>query len=117
MKLVNKMSINEKIQEIRENKKITRKQMADYLCTSAENYKKIEYGMVRLTLENFLIICNVLQISPMELINESTEEHFILLNNKDITDLERILNKIQKQMQNINIKDNHGTINITQNKK
>ena len=105
------------IKQTRKQKKITRKEMAEYLCTSAENYKKIEYGMVRLTLENFLIICNVLQISPMELINESTEEHFILINNKDITNLERILTKIQKQMQNINIKDNHGTINITQNKK
>jgi len=66
---------------------------------------------------NYLTICNVLQISPMELLNENQDEHFILLNNKDLEDLTRILTKIQTQTQNININDNHGTININQERK
>jgi len=111
------MSIINKLQKIRESKKITRQEMASYLFMTAENYKKIEYGIVRLTLENYLTICNVLQISPMELLNENQDEHFILLNNKDLEDLTRILTKIQTQTQNININDNHGTININQERK
>lgn len=68
------MSVIENISQIRKNKKISRKEMAKYLFMTDENYKKIEYGEVRLTLENYLIICNVLKISPIELLKESGDE-------------------------------------------
>lgn len=91
------MSIIEKLWKIRESKKISRKEMASFLCISPDTYKDIEYEKIRLTLENFLSICNKLEISPMELLKNNENENFILLNHKDIEDLNRILNKINNQ--------------------
>ena len=51
----------------------------------------------------------------MELLNENKNEHFILLDDNDIEDLNRILDKINVQTnnQNVHIQNNNGTINIT----
>lgn len=98
-----KMNIIEKIRIIRETKKISRQQVADYLCIARDTYRDIEYGKIRLTLENYLMICQILKLSPMELLNESEDEHFILLNNKDITDMNRIVEKINNQINTINV--------------
>lgn len=105
------MMIIEKIQKIRENKKISRKEIAEKLYISLSTYREIEYGNIRLSLENYLELCKILEINPMTLLNDSKDESFILLSNKDINDLNRILNKINNQI--INFTDNHGTVNIT----
>ncbi len=108
------MEIIEKIRNIRESKKISRQQIADYLYIARDTYRDIEYGKIRLTLENYLMICKFLELSPMELLKDSKDEHFILLNNKDISEINRIVEKINNQIQEVNINDNHGTINIKQ---
>ena len=105
------MTIIEKIQKIRENKKISRKEIAERLYVSLSTYREIEYGNIRLSLENYLELCKILEINPMTLLNDSKDESFILLSNKDINELNRILNKINNQI--INFTDNHGTVNIT----
>ena len=109
------MKLIEKIREIRENKNISRKKIADKLCKSEPTYRDIEYGKIKLSLEDYLIICEFLKISPMELLNENKNEHFILLDDNDIEDLNRILDKINVQTnnQNVHIQNNNGTINIT----
>ena len=109
------MDIIEKIWKIRESKNISRKEMGEYLNISKDTYKDIEYKKIRLKLEDFLIICKVLNISPIELLNENKNEHFILLDDNDIEDLNRILDKINVQTnnQNVHIQNNSGTINIT----
>lgn len=106
------MEIINELRKIRENKKISRKEVAQKLCKSEATYRDIEYGIIRLSLEDYLIICNILEISPMELLLSNTNEHFVLLENKDIEDLNRILNKINVQTnnQNINIQTNNGSI-------
>lgn len=114
--MVIEMIIIEKIRNIRETKKISRQEIADFLCIARDTYRDIEYGKIRLTLENFLMICQYLKLSPMELLNESNDEHFILLNNKDISDINRIVEKINNQTNNVNINDNHGIINFNQKK-
>ncbi len=105
------MEIVKKIQEIRETKKIARKDIANFLCISPETYRDIEYGKIRLSLDNYLSICSYLNLSPMELLNNNPDEHFILFNKKDIEDLNRITKKINLQTQssnqsNINLKNN-----------
>ena len=105
------MTIIERIQIIRENKKISRKEIAEKLYISTSTYRDIEYGNIRLSLENYIELCKILEINPMTLLNDSKDESFILLSNKDIEDLNRILNKINNQT--INFTDNHGTVNIT----
>ena len=43
------MTIIEKIQKIRENKKISRKEIAERLYVSLSTYREIEYGNIRLS--------------------------------------------------------------------
>lgn len=105
------MKVIEKIQEIRKIKKLSRQNIADKLFIARDTYRDIEYGKIRLTLENYLDICKILEINPMTLLNDSEDESFVLLSKKDINDLNRILNKINSQT--INFNDNHGTVNIT----
>ena len=77
------MDIGMFLKEKREEMKISRKKIAEKLHISPEALRDIEHGKTRLSLENFLIICQELNISPMQLIKKSNE-HYILLNDKDI---------------------------------
>lgn len=104
------MNIERELQRLRESKKITRNEMAKAISISPNTLKDIEYGKIRLSLENYLLICNVLDISPMQLLKQNENEQYLILSEKDINDLKRILNKINNQTNMIN--DNHGIINI-----
>lgn len=103
------MIICKELQKIRESKKITRIEMAKKLSISPDTLKDIEYGKIRLSLENFLMICEFLEVSPMQLIKKS-DDNYVILSKEDIEDLNRICNKINNQTNLIN--DNHGIINI-----
>lgn len=105
------MKVIEKIEQIRKTKKISRNYVAEKLFIAKDTYRDIEHGRIRLSLENYLEICKILEINPMTLLNDSEDESFVLLSKKDINDLNRILNKINNQT--INFNDNHGTVNIT----
>ena len=80
----------------REKKKISRKKIAEKLYISDGTYRDIETGKIRLSLENFLSICSILNISPMELLKENENEHYILISNQDLQDLNRIVNIVNK---------------------
>lgn len=122
------MSIIKRLWQIREEKGLTRKEIAAKIFMSPENYQAIEYERSRLSLETYLSICKALEISPMELLKENDDEHFILLNKKDLSDLSRIFEKINNQIidnskyeylnqsNNIQIGD-HNSINNSFNKK
>lgn len=103
------MIIND-IKRIRESKKISQLKIASYLNISQGTYRDIESSKIRLSLDNFLMICEFLEISPMQLLKNNENEEYIILSKKDIEDLNRILNKINNQTNLIN--DNHGIINI-----
>lgn len=112
------MEIIKKIQKIREQKKITRKKMAEQLFISEGTYKDIEYERIRLSLENFLSICKILEISPMELLNTNQNEHFILISDDDLKHLNKIINKLNKQIITNNDNSNYfstGDIQIGNN--
>lgn len=96
------MNIAEYLRFRREQLKIPRRQIAQRLCISPQALRDIENGSTRLSLENFLIICDALGISPMQLIKK-TDEHYILLTDKDLTAIDRsieILQKIRTQADN-----------------
>ena len=90
----------------REKKKISRKKIAEKLYISDGTYRDIETGKIRLSLENFLSICSILNISPMELLKENENDHYILISNQDLQDLNRIVNKINNQTINSQKNDN-----------
>lgn len=102
--------IIEELRKIRERKKISQSQIANFLNISQGTYRDIESSKIRLSLDNFLLICEYLKIPPMELLKNNKDENYIILSQEDINDLNRICNKINNQTNFIN--DNHGTINI-----
>lgn len=108
------MDIGMFLKEKREEMKISRKKIAEKLHISPEALRDIEHGKTRLSLENFLIICQELNISPMQLIKKSNE-HYILLNDKDIIAIDKsieLLTKIRKQASNDNL---YNSISIGDN--
>lgn len=107
------MNIEKELQKIREDKKITRVEMAHSLNISPNTLKDIEYGKIRLTLENYLLICKKLELNPMQLLKENEEDQYIILSLHDLNELNKIVNKINSQTNIIN--DNHGFININNN--
>ncbi len=102
--------IIDEIRKIREAKKISQAKIANYLNISQGTYRDIESSKIRLTLDNFLLICDYLEISPMQLLRKNSTENYIILSQKDIDDLNRIFSKINNQTNVIN--DNHGIINL-----
>lgn len=109
------MAIIDDIREIRERKKISRRTIAEKLYMAEATYRDIEYGKIRLTLENYIEICKILNISPMEYLRSNDNEHFVLLNDRDIADLNRIINKINSQAFTINNSGNDVSINVNNN--
>lgn len=90
------MDILEKLRIIRENKNMSRKDVATHLHVSNSLINEIESGRTRLSLEIFLQLCQVYETNPIELI-KNDNSHYILLEKKDIDELNRIISKINKQ--------------------
>ncbi len=92
--------ILETIKKIRKSKKISLRKMGELINVSYSTYNDIETGKIRLSLENFLLICKVLEINPLSLL---TNENYIILSNKDIKEIDNMiytLQKIKKQILN-----------------
>ena len=66
--------ILEKIRNIRLSRGYTQEYMAEKLGIDTVNYGRIERGKSKLTLERFLKICEILQVSPTELLNNEKDE-------------------------------------------
>ena len=109
------MEIYQKLQQIRESKKISRDTMAEHLAMSPYNLRNIEYGEVRLTLETFLLICEYLKIPPLSLID--TRNNYIILDEQDKDEIEKainVLHKIKFQIDNTE-REKSKSINIGNN--
>ncbi len=66
--------ILEKIRNIRLSHGYTQEYMAEKLGIDTVNYGRIERGKSKLTLDRFLKICEILQVSPNELLNDENNE-------------------------------------------
>ena len=80
--------ILETIKKIRKSKKISLRKMGELINVSYSTYNDIETGKIRLSLENFLLICKVLEINPLSLL---TNENYIILSNKDIKEIDNMI--------------------------
>ena len=60
-----------RIKEIRKERKLTQKQMAELLSTTERNYQYYEAGAREPTLETFVEISDVLQVSTDYLVGRS----------------------------------------------
>ncbi len=80
--------ILEKIRNLRLSHGYTQEYMAEKLNIDTVNYGRIERGKSKLTLDRFLKICEILQISPTELLNDSTDEVTLYLRKIYKTEIE-----------------------------
>lgn len=62
--------IGKRIKEYRSQKKLTQEDMAKELDIATNHYGRIERGENSCTMNNFLIICNLLEINPTDLLGE-----------------------------------------------
>jgi len=86
-------NIIEEIKKIRKSKKISQSEIGNYLSISQGTYRDIESGKIRLSLDNYLLICKYLKIDPTKLINDNSKKKI------ELTDKEaEILKHILKQL-------------------
>ena len=79
-------NIGKRLQETRIQNKITRKQMAEKLEISEDTIEKIENGIVNLELKKFIEICEFLNISFYDVLNNKNE-NIIRYMDKDLYEL------------------------------
>ncbi len=65
-----KIYTGNRIREFRENKKFTQEKMADDLHIVLNQYGRIERGESSCTLSNLIQICNILEITPNDILAE-----------------------------------------------
>ena len=66
--------ILEKIRNIRLSRGYTQEYMGEKLGIDTVNYGRIERGKSKLSLERFIKICEILEVSPGDLLNSEKEE-------------------------------------------
>ena len=85
------------IKDERKRQKINQKEMGQLLVMSESNYRDIESGKTRLSLDIFLKSCKVLNLNPLELINDN--QNLIIINDEEyniLINAKTVLNKIIK---------------------
>ena len=66
-------NIGKRMQETRIQNKITKKQMAEDLGISIKDISNLENGKIDIELEKFITICDFLNISIYDVLNEKNE--------------------------------------------
>ncbi len=79
-------NIGKRIQATRMENKITQKEMADFLGLSMNYISKLENGKTKIELKTFIKICDFLNISIYDVLNEKTD-HIIRYMDKDLYEL------------------------------
>ena len=112
------MNIIDKLRNVRESKKISRKEIANYLNVSSSLISEIEAGRTRLSIDIFLELCEYYEINPLEIL-KNDDKKYIILNKDDIKQIDKtieILNKIKTQANSNNIQiGNNNNIQIGNN--
>lgn len=94
-----KIYTGKRIKEYRENKHLTQEYMAKELDIAPNHYGRLERGENACTLSNLIQICNILQITPND-----------ILANLIITKDETLENEIQK----LNLEDKEAVLKFVQ---
>lgn len=79
-------NIGKRIQTTRMENKVSQKEMADYLGISMNYISKLENGKTKIELKTFIKICDFLNISIYDVLNEKSD-HIIRYMDKDLYEL------------------------------
>lgn len=89
------MKTIEKLRKIREDKKISRREVAENLNISSSLLNEIENDRTRLSLDLFVDLCNFYNVNPSSILDDNNEN--LNLTNQEIETIKNsivILNKI-----------------------
>ncbi len=86
-------TIIQSIKKIRKSKKISQTEMGKFLSISQGTYRDIESEKIRLSLDNYLLICQYLEIDPTDLLRNNNETT-ITLTKQQIILLKSICEKL-----------------------
>ena len=78
--LVGLENISENILKEREMRKMSRKDFAEYIEMDYQNYRKMENGKYTTGLSKLICICNILNITPNDLLVKEVESKELFLN-------------------------------------
>ena len=78
--LVGLENISENILKQREMRKMSRKDFAEYIEMDYQNYRKMENGKYTTGLSKLICICNILNITPNDLLVKEVESKELFLN-------------------------------------
>ena len=97
-------NIVERIKYVRKKQKKTQQDVADAISLARVTYSDIESGRIRLSLENFLLICKYLEIDPISLVKNS-DELIISVTPDEAKALKTLNRKVQNNfsIQNVNV--------------
>ena len=73
------MKVYELLKIIRQKKGIKQSDVAQILGTSQRTFSDIERGVIRLTVDDFLIICQYYDVEPYEILNPDKEKIVLTL--------------------------------------
>lgn len=109
------MKAVEIIKQKRIQLKISQRELSEKLKLPINGWQKIENGQQNLKLEEFLYVIKLLNIP----ITTFSESELLVISKEDYNKIKKateLLNSVANKLkyQEINISDNHGTININQ---
>jgi len=95
----------------RKAQKKSQQDVADAISLARGTYADIERGKIRLSLENFLLICEYLKINPILLVKQS-KELLISVTPDEAKALNSLNTKVQNNfsIQNLNVKTSGDVI-------
>ena len=98
--------------------KISQRELSENLKLPLNGCQKIENGSQNLKLDEFLKVIKILNIP----ITSFSDTELLVISKDDLDNIKKateLLNSVANKLKNqeINISDNHGTININQNNK
>lgn len=106
---------------IRKEKKLTQQDMANELNIARSTYNDIEHRKMKLNTEDFIKICNLFDISPSFVNNDSNKINITITKEEanQLKTIKKIIDKINDQIdytnitnQNITIGNNNSNINF-----
>lgn len=100
-----RVEIYELIKKIRVQKGIKQSEIASYLGTAQRTYSDIENGKIRLTVDDFMKICNYFNIEPFEILNGNPEKIVLSFSLEEAKVLSNFLSRVNVML---SIKQDQG---------
>uniref|UniRef100_A0A7J3SLM4 XRE family transcriptional regulator n=1 Tax=Fervidicoccus fontis TaxID=683846 RepID=A0A7J3SLM4_9CREN len=88
--------LGQRIRELREEKRISQKAMADFLNTTRQRYARIEKGEIDITYKDLCRIASKLGVDPNQITSSLKEEKGLVVQFRELSNAEAAAEKMAK---------------------